>query len=367
MKKNNLVILHIGYCPDNKASGVAVAIPNHLVHQAKLSQLKIGFLNLCDNRNLNLKNVSIFSFEKYKNLKSLPEPFSSPNLIVFHEIYRTPFLNLSKEAKSKKIPYVIIPHGGLTNGAQKQSFLKKKLGNILLFNNYIYSAAAIQFLSLSEKERSKRFIKNQYIIVSGSGVVIPDVKYKVHNHLKFVFIGRYDIYYKGLDVLLPSVYKIAKDLEKESVTIELYGVGNKKDENYIKTYLEKHNMSKICKVNGPIFGKDKDLVLSNTDIFIQPSRSEGQPLGIIEALSYGIPVIVTPGTGMADDAKKYNFGYAVDFDVDELSKTILFAVSKRDKLYILSKNARKFAKTNFDWIEIEKNLLKEYYNVLRRI
>lgn len=366
MKYNKITILHIGYCPNDKASGVAVAIPNHLKHQAMSSKLKIGFLNLCNNEQLKIKKIKIFPFKDYKTIDSLPNQFSKPDLVVFHEIYRIPFLNLSKELIQKKIPYIIIPHGGLTKEAQHQKKIKKIIGNMLLFNKYIYSANAIQFLSLSEEKRSKRFIKKQQIIISGSGIEFPDIQYKIHTPLRIVFIGRYDIYFKGLDLLLDSINMIASKLNKESVKVELYGIGNKNDEKYIRTYLKKNNMYNICQVNGPVFDHDKDNVLKNTDIFVQPSRSEGQPLGIIEALAYGIPVIITPGTGLIEDVNKYHYGYGTDFNTKRLAETILTAVKEKEKLITMSKNARLYAKNNYDWKVIINKLLIDYEKIIRR-
>ena len=367
MKNKKITILHIGYCPNNQTSGVAVAIPNHLKHQSMMSELKIGFLNLCSYYDLHLENVNIFLYEYYKSLKKLPKPFSNPDLIVFHELYRFPFLKLSSEARKSKIPYVIIPHGGLTNSAQKKKKIKKTFGNIFLFNKYIYSASALQFLSSSECVRSKKRIKKQYIIVSGSGIELPTINYKVHNNLRIIFIGRYDIYYKGLDLLLNSLCKIRKELYEKGVIVELYGIGNESDENYINNFVKKHNMGEVLHVHGPVFGENKKTILKHADIFIQPSRSEGQPLGVIEALSYGIPVIITPGTGLANDVENYNFGYVANFNVDNLSKVILTAIEKKQDLYKLSKNARNYAEKKFNWNEIEKKLIDEYYSLLRRL
>ena len=364
MNKRQLNILHIGYCPDDPSSGVAVAIPGHLTHQSKSDSFKISFLNLCSEENKKLTDINVFLYKDYPTIKSLPNDFNSPDLIVFHELYRIPFLKLSQEAKRNNIPYVIIPHGGLTNEAQSQKKLKKILGNKLLFNKYIYSAKAIQFLSLSEKERSKKFIKKQSIIISGNGINIPKMKYKIHNPLKITFIGRYDVYFKGLDLLLNSIKKIANDLKKEKISVQLYGIGKKADEEYIKNYILENKINDICKMHGPIFGKEKDTILKETDLFLQPSRSEGQPLGIMEALAYGIPVIVTPGTGLVADAQKYNFGITSEFNEDMLSTAILNIIKNKENLIKMSKNSREYAEKNYSWDIIIEQLLTEYSKLI---
>lgn len=366
MSKKQLNILHIGYCPNNQSSGVAVAIPGHLIHQAQQEFLNIGFLNLYSEKNPKLNDINVFLYKDYSTIKSLPNGFNYPDLIVFHELYRPQFIKLSSEAKKSNIPYVIIPHGGLTKEAQSQKKLKKWLGNKLLFNKYIYAAKAIQFLSPSEKERSKRFIKKQSIIISGNGIDFPKIRYKTHNPLKITFIGRYDVYFKGLDLLLQAIKKIINDLKKENISIQLYGIGNEKDEEYIKNYILENNIEEVCKMHGPVFRKEKENVLRETDVFIQPSRSEGQPLGIIEALAYGIPIIITPGTGLATDAQKYNFGITSKFNVDMLSTAILNTIKNKSELTNMSKNGRKYAEEHYSWNIIIEQLLVEYCKLIRR-
>lgn len=40
------------------------------------------------------------------------------------------------------------------------------------------------------------------------------------------------------------------------------------------------------------------MVLLQTDLFIQTSRHEGMPMGLLEALSIGVPCLVTVGTSL---------------------------------------------------------------------
>ena len=65
--------------------------------------------------------------------------------------------------------------------------------------------------------------------------------------------------------------------------------------------LAKAPEEKVLKLCGPIAGADKKKVLKDADLFLHTSRSEGHPMGVLEALAYGIPCLLTPGTNMASE------------------------------------------------------------------
>ncbi|HIF9450942.1 TPA: glycosyltransferase family 4 protein [Photobacterium damselae] len=57
---------------------------------------------------------------------------------------------------------------------------------------------------------------------------------------------------------------------------------------------------KNCTYHGIVFGKDKDCLFKNADIFLLPSYDEGIPLSILEAYSYSCAVITTRVGGIPD-------------------------------------------------------------------
>lgn len=356
MKK--LVILHIGYVDGNKASGVTVAIPKMVHAQHKYADTML--LNLSSEYTDELS----VSYSQYVCIRDLPSPFNTPNIVVFHELYRVPFLKLSHECKCANIPYVIIPHGGLTQRAQKIKAYKKIPANLFVFRNFLRNAALIQYLS--DVEHNTSIIKEK-AFVCGNGVVVSNKEhiFSKYHGLRILFIGRYDIYFKGLDILLDAVNMIKEDMRKQNITITLFGTGKRKDEDILRKIIQQNELGDIVNLNGPIYGDDKIDQYQSFDCFIQTSRSEGQPLGVMEALSYGMPVIVTPGTSFSELVECNKMGIACECNATSIAKAILHAVDEQDAFKAMSKNAIEFMKNNYDEEAIAQKAVAKYSSLMR--
>jgi glycosyltransferase involved in cell wall biosynthesis len=61
----------------------------------------------------------------------------------------------------------------------------------------------------------------------------------------------------------------------------------------IKNYIEKHSISKFVNLFGAIYGKDKEKIFQESDIFVFPTffELEALPLVNLEAMRAGLPVI----------------------------------------------------------------------------
>ena len=361
-----MVILHIAAIDNNPFNGVCVAAPQHVVFQKKYAE--VGFINV--------KNVEInvlkqfpdvqFEFVKPFDVKKLPNPFDNPDLVVFHECYRLDYLKIAKNLRKYNIPYIDIPHGELRIEAQRKKHLKKVLANLLLFNNFINHAVAIQCLSPAEMEAT-HFGKERFL--GTNGVSMPQKK-KIQfsdNNVKFIYIGRYEWRVKGLDLLFEAIQKNADYLRKNKCTFSLYGPDILGRLNQVKQLVSDNQIEDLVSLNLEISGEEKEKKLLESDVFIQTSRHEGLPMGILEALSYGIPCLVSKGTSLAEaiDNNKagWNAGMTSESISDALKKVINYTQSEWNEY---SDNAVNFVPRNYSWDIVTKDILYHYRNLLKR-
>ena len=362
-----MILLHIARINNNLANGVTQVVPQYMDHQfgnATIALLNCGSTTLLEN-----KPYKVFNFTDYMNgdITQLEYPFNKPDLVIFHEIYHPYFLKVCKYLTRNNIKYIIVPHGGLTKDAQNKKRLKKVVANNTVFRYYLKNSTAIQYLSKNEDENSK-VINTKFKIISGNGMHISErEKVSGYENKDFLitFIGRLDIFHKGLDLLVEGCSLIKKDIIDKNIIIKIYGPDRDDGKRILSEKIKKSGLDRNIYINEAVFGEDKEKILNNTDIIILPSRFEGQPLVGIEAICKGIPLIATKGSNLTEEITKYNCGWTCETSSREISETILKAYNDRKKIDQLAKNCIVCAQNHFDWTKITRNLMNEYNNILK--
>lgn len=354
-------ILHIASITDDKSKGPNTNVPKNVLYGNKVAN--VGLYNLRDSKlAIEVPAEKLFCRKKYRYISELPSPFNKPDIVVFHGIYFIEYCSISKWLRKSGIPYIIVPRCSMTTAAIKSHFLKKKTANILFFNKFIAGASAIQFLTKNEYLESKDNFKFKDYYILGNGVELPKKHYivKDREEFKIVFIGRYNVYHKGLDVLLEAVKNHADWFKGNHVILELYGSDSDNGLNYLINYIRKNHLEKTIFIKGPAFDEVKEKALLDADVFIHTSRLEGQPTSVIEAISYGVPVIVTPGTNISDIVNENSLGFVSEFNSSAIFDCIKNASLNKKKFSAISKSELSYARKRFDWSIIVGSCLKEY-------
>jgi len=357
-----MVILHIASVNDDLCAGVSVAVPQHIISQQKIAE--VGFVNLTNIKIAGIKNQ--FEYKKTFSIKDLEPPFSSPDIVIFHEIYRPEYFQISRNLRQNNIPYIILAHGGFTKEAQKKKRLKKLVANNTFFRSYIKNATAFQCLSELEIKNS---LSKKMKFIGTNGVFVPDrIKENFSkSEVRIIYIGRLEVHIKGIDLMLEAVSSVADFMREKNAVLNIYGpeVLNWVDE--IKSIIAEKDIGDIVKVNSAITGVNKENALIESDLFIQTSRTEGMPMSILEAMSYGVPCIVTEGTNMGEFVERYDSGWVAQTSSEAIAEAIKKAVLDRVNWKSKSSNARKLIEDEFSWDKVSKETIETYKEIIREL
>ncbi|MBK2110034.1 glycosyltransferase [Francisella tularensis] len=310
-----------------------------------------------------LNELNKYSFEEIKELNT--EYISQFNLVIFHSFWYVKFIKIAKELRRLDIPYIIYPRGAFTKKALARKWFKKALARKVFFNKFVKYAKAIVYLTDNEKKESKNnfIVNNNYIIPNGVNIkgLSTDICVNTKN---IIFMGRLDPYTKGLDILLDAILLIKDKIRSNGFVFNFYGsdfpIGGKYK---LITKINKYKINDIVNLNDPVYGNDKENILRRAGYFIAPSRFEGLPMAILDALSYGVPVFLTKETNLLDVVQLYRCGYELKLEAQNISKVLSEVIFNRYDYAIRSRSIS-LVENEFSWSKIAKNSIEIYSDVI---
>lgn len=359
-----MVVLHYAGIGKNNASGVSVIVPRIVDSNAKFAQVGLfNYTGECFDTAEGVVRISdIVESDDYHNF---PAPFNKPDVVLIHSPFGIPkVVQITKELKKDGIPYVIVPHGCFASHAMKKKRLKKTVARVLLFDKMVKDAAKIQYLSVGEQKSSIYKKKDSFIVPNGI-----DMKEFVKGDsdedvLELSFIGRKDMYHKGLDLLIEACGK-AKESIKNKVRLRIYGPADAMQNEALERAILEHGVQDFVFNEPAVFGEEKKNVYLNTDVFVLTSRFEGQPVAILEAWSYGVPTLVTPGTNVWEECDKQKCGWSVAQDAHAIAQTIIMLANDKECVDRCAKNAYDYVCDEYNWEKISDRYYKEFTSLFK--
>ncbi len=198
-----------------------------------------------------------------------------------------------------------------------------------------------------------------------NGICLPNrVPKREYKETKIItYIGRLTKWQKGLDLLLEACNQIQETLREKHIVIRCYGPEQGDAALWMKSYCRENHLTDIVQILGPVYDEEKIDVLAKSDLFIMTSRFEGMPMGLLEAMSYGLPCIITPGTNMQHEIVTAGAGFGCEENPSSIAKTILQAAQASTQLVKMSNAAVKVA-AQYSWDEIAEQTHVMYEQLL---
>lgn len=145
---------------------------------------------------------------------------------------------------------------------------------------------------------------------------------------------------KGYDTVLD----LAKRTKEENIKIEFNFAGawaSQEDEFYFNNFVKNNGLEAIVNYHGLVSGEEKRNVFKKANLFIFPSRypKEVFPLSLLEALSYGLPIltfdigavtdIIDEEIGIVTNDKDFIFESFIKMKKQYLNKAVSLACRNR--------------------------------------
>lgn len=325
----------------SKSNEVTIVCPNTEKVEEKEYVSKIRVLRLPAH---DLLHIFPLIYSK-KILKELLYGENFDLIITNTRLFHTSIIG-TKIAKEYKIPQIHVEHGSCFFQTKEPiTFLLSRAYDHSIGNWILKSATKIVCVSQGSKKFVESLTKRKDIEVIFNGISLTNLPpYKIKNELKkIVYAGRL-IYGKGVQDLIRAF----SELKGENVNLTLIGEGQ-----YRKKLIELTNRLGIAKKVNFVGRKDRLEVLrllSKSDLFVNPSYSEGLPTTVLEAGAIGLPVIATNVGGTKELILNNNTGILVQQkNPEEIRKALEFVINNPTKRATYAKNLNKLIRSKFDW------------------
>ena len=292
------------------------------------------------------------------------------DLFYIYSMFLYPPTVAMRIAHLKHVPYIVRPQGLLCEWSLQQSKLKKHIYLSLMERSNLNCSQALHFMSEQEQQQAfKLGLKPTSFVVPNGFTSFPpllDARHRLRQLLNvladepiILFLSRLHPK-KGLDCLIPALAKIAH----QRFTFVLAGSGASDYEAEVKSLLVSAGIQHRTYCCGFVEGEMKNLLLQGADLFALTSHSENFGIALLEALTVGLPVVVTPGVALASVVKQNQLGYVPELDSTAIAAVLEHCLNYPQQAKQMGMRARDFILQNYTWEESAQKLSKIYAAVI---
>ncbi len=295
----------------------------------------------------------------------------SVNNSVFHlnHIYNLNNYLVARLLNAYSIPYLITPHDSYVYCKEfrsKRALLKRIYRDFFVhfIDKYVLDHASYIHALTNQCIPCLRLLTSGPIMVVANQVTDMHLTLNINTiENRICFIGRSDIYQKGIDRVLNG-YSLFLNSKAPIPGLNLTIVG---PADPLSDQI-RHDLCRELKLDvgrqvyfaGKVEESERNRILSNSKVYIHLSRFEGFGLSVIQALSAFKPVIVSRQVPTSDIIENYKAGIVVD-STEEIASAIatVFALSE-DEYIQMARNARRCYEEQFHPDVIKPKLFELY-------
>ncbi|MFW3364855.1 glycosyltransferase [Aerococcus viridans] len=261
---------------------------------------------------INLDKLDIVTVPGFKNIIKISKIVEKEVLESDCVVVRLPSmlgLIASRIAKKNNIPILVELVGDVWNALNNHSIKGKLIAPLMYLltkktvknSNYVVYVTKFFLQSRYPTKGQSESISNVQLQTLGPEILEKRIKKikELKNKEKLIIgtIGALDVSYKGQDEIIKMLAHLKKINNTQHIEYQLVGGGNS---TQFKKLAKKLNILENVKFLGTMPSNKIYEWLRQIDIYIQPSKTEGLPRSVIEAMSQATPVIGSDAGGIPE-------------------------------------------------------------------
>jgi glycosyltransferase involved in cell wall biosynthesis len=365
-----------GRCNPDSSNGVERTLLNLARCQAKAGH-EVSIFGLSSKAPIPIDGVDVRHFREgwypLALLRSLREAVESlhPDIVHFHSSYIPIHAALARFLRRKGIPYTVTPNGGCAPQILRRGRLAKLPYKHFFELPFLNGAAFVH--SVGDTEDIRAYGVTAPVVLAPNGFSFEEVDACEHtvadpirdgrpgwrDRLVFLYLGRLDAGQKGLDLLVEGFARTLS--QRPRCGLVLVGPDWRGNQAKLQALIRELGVEDAVLFTGPVHGPSKYAYVKSADFFVHPSRWEGMPFAVSEALACGRPCIVTPAADPCGFVERYHAGVVTSPTVEGVTSALVtMADATPDERAAMSSRAKELVSMELDWDKISSTLAQAY-------
>lgn len=288
------------------------------------------------------------------------------SIVHTHGLWTYPSRAVSLWASRTHRPYIVSPHGMLDAWAMRHARWKKAVAARLYENTHLRGARCLHALCEAEAASIRSLGFTNPIAIIPNGVTLPSLagtptpapwSARTPAGAKIMlFLGR--LHPKKNLIALIDAWSAYAANDNWHLVIAGWDQGGYSQN--LAQAIEQRRLTERIHLVGPLFGHDKDAALRHAHAFVLPSLSEGVPMAVLEAWSYGLPVLKTDACNLREGFEA-SAAERLSLNPARMAQDLShFLNSDPAKLHQMGRNGRALVEQKFSWGAAAEKFLAVY-------
>jgi glycosyltransferase involved in cell wall biosynthesis len=236
-----------------------------------------------------LRHVGPLAFRAPIGLASV---LKNADLLVLHSAWVLHNVRAAAVANDIGLPYLLAPRGAYDPMIVTRKRLLKTAWWTIFERSLVRGAAGLHVFFDAERAHALAIGHDGALVVAPNGVDVPPDRVWSRTANGYVlWLGRFDIQHKGLDLLLRALALIPVGPRP---LLRLHGPDRSGQKAVLRQLARTLGVEDSVVIGPPVYGDEKWRLLSEASAFAYPSRWEAFGNSAAEAVGLGVPTLVAP-------------------------------------------------------------------------
>lgn len=291
--------------------------------------------------------------------RGVVEQIVDADAVVIHGGWLLGNIAVGRACLRSRVPFVVTTHGVYVREVLQRRTLRKRVWAATLERQHLERATAVHVFFPEEQASMEPAMKIRVqTIAAPNGIDYPEEVTWTGRGGYLLWLGRFDIVTKGLDLLVRAVQRIPASSRPQ---LRLHGPDWRNQKDQIRRLVSELGIEQWVTVGDPVYGDEKWLLISDARACVYPSRWDACPVAVSEAAAVGVPTLVTRyplGNFLAERGAAIQ----VDPDASRIAEAIPRLMSPETRE--LGGNAAAVARRHLSWDAVAASWLGQLQSLI---